>query len=152
LNLTFDLAKHTSSCTGTDPRAFVAHADDIFRGGQPSEQDLLCRRQFASDADPILSYVRWTAGEDDDLSERGPAGLQRYRALRSEMERANALSDVRTCELCLSEGIPHTEVVCIHALTGQTQPLAPDKLAEAQISTYKRLQAIFGPICAQDRS
>ena len=26
------------------------------------------------------------------------------------------------------------------------------KLAEAQISTYKRLRAIFGPICAQDRS
>jgi hypothetical protein len=92
LNLTFDLAKHTSSCTGTDPRAFVAHADDIFLGDQPSKQDLLRRQDSASDVDPILSYVRWTAGEDDDLSECGPTGLQRYRALRSEMERANAFS------------------------------------------------------------
>ena len=92
----------------------------MFEGGQPSEQDLLRRQEFASDTDPILSYVRWMAAEDDDLYECGPTGLQRYRALRSEMERANALSDVRTCDLCISEGIPHTEVVCIHAFMGQT--------------------------------
>ena len=95
-------------------------ADDIFEGGNPSEDDLKRRRMWSTHPDPILAYVGWESAEDDYQYECGPTGLQRYRALRSEMERANALSDVRTCEVCLSECIPHTEVVCIHALMGQT--------------------------------
>lgn len=103
-------------------RAIFGPIYDMFQGGQPSEQDILRRQEFSSDVDPIHSFVRSIAAEEDDLSESGPTGLQRYRALRIEIERSNAVSDVRTCELCISEGVPHTEVVCIHALMGQKPP------------------------------
>jgi len=92
---------------------------DMFEGAQLSEQDAERIKPFLNDPDPILSYVACEAGEDDDSFENGPTGLQRYRELRGEVQRANAVSDPRTCERCISEGITHTEVVCVHALMGQ---------------------------------